>query len=160
MLQSNNEYISKSAEETKSISKLIISKLRGGTVIALSGDLGSGKTTFVKGVARELCISDTISSPTFVIIKEYNTKLPNRKSSLASIKKLVHIDCYRLKSYKDAINLGISDYFDNDFLTIIEWPEKIKEILPIDTILIKFQYLSKDKRKITVINNKKQKAKL
>lgn len=153
-MSENKEYITNSAKETENIAKIIANKFTGGTVIALSGDLGSGKTTFTKGMAKELGIKNTVSSPTFVLIKEYDVEIKNKKSN---IKKFIHIDSYRLKSYKDAIGIGINDYFNKEFITVIEWPEKIKEILPADVMLIKFQYLDKEKRKITVRYNKKEK---
>ncbi|MFC1700829.1 tRNA (adenosine(37)-N6)-threonylcarbamoyltransferase complex ATPase subunit type 1 TsaE [Patescibacteria group bacterium] len=108
-------------------------------IIAMQGDLGSGKTTFIQGVAKGLGIVEQITSPTFVIMKKYNL-----------IDYLFfHIDCYRLESSKDILDLGFEEMISRpENFIVIEWAERIKDILPDNTLWIKFEYINKNKRGI------------
>lgn len=110
--------------ETKKIARSFTKKLTGGEIVLLSGDLGVGKTTFVKGIGEELAIKRIIKSPTFSLLNIYDVK--KRK-----IKQLIHIDCYRLDGLSDLEEIGVKDYFfDPNTIIIIEWPERIeKELL-------------------------------
>lgn len=111
------------------------------------GDLGSGKTTFTKGFADFLNIEKTITSPTFVISKEYQV-------TSSSIKKLVHVDCYRLNCEEDAECIGLTEYLNGgDTVLMLEWPEKIEKILPKNCKKICFEYVDENTRKITIIDN-------
>lgn len=113
-------------------------------VIGLKGDLGSGKTTFVKGIAKALGLKQTVSSPTFVIEKIYI--LDNQE-----FKHLIHIDAYRLESGKELINLGWKEISnDSNNLIFIEWPERIEEILPKDAKEIQFKFINENTREISV----------
>ncbi len=108
-------------------------------IIALQGDLGSGKTTFTQFLAKHLGIEDKVTSPTFVIMKQYS--LPKGK--------LFHIDSYRINS-DDLKELDFNEIISTKGnIVIIEWAEKIKEILPSNKIWINFEYIDKDKRKVT-----------
>ena len=104
-------------------------------IIALSGDLGAGKTTFVQGFLRAAGVKKRITSPTFVLIKNYSiTKLPNYKN-------VFHIDCYRVKKARELSVLGAEKIFANPKnIVLIEWAEKIRRILPKKTIWIKFKH--------------------
>lgn len=117
----------KSLAEMDTFSANYLSGLAPGStarVVGLSGDLGSGKTTFVQGVARALGIPDQITSPTFVIMKSY--ELP-----ASSFKKMIHIDAYRLESARELEDLRFNELaHDPSNLIFIEWPERVKEILP------------------------------
>ena len=120
-------------------------KLKGGDIILLSGDLGAGKTTLVKGIAQGLDIKDEVTSPTFILMNIYkicNKKLKN--------KKLVHVDTYRLENENDLMEIGIEDYLGNkDTICIIEWPEKIKNLLENKKIMsVNIKHLDKNSRKI------------
>lgn len=109
------------------------------------GELGSGKTTSVKAIARVLGIEEEITSPTFVIMKNYH--LPE---TVRSIKELVHMDAYRLHGAPDAESIGLTEYLErDDVLLVIEWPENISNILPTDHKTIKFEHLEGDNRKIS-----------
>ena len=91
--------------------------------MALIGDLGSGKTTFTKGLALALKVQDNVTSPTFVLMKEYD--------SPALDGKFIHIDCYRMESEEDAISIGIDEKINNNLgVMVIEWADKIEKILP------------------------------
>lgn len=119
------------------------------TVVAISGDLGAGKTTFVQHLARELGITETVTSPTFTIIKIY----PIDGDSLFS--RLVHMDAYRVESLEELRPLRLSEIFkEPKTLICIEWAEKIKEFLPENTIYLSFETLSEDSRAITITTAK------
>jgi tRNA threonylcarbamoyladenosine biosynthesis protein TsaE len=136
--------ITKSEKETFELGKNFAKKLKGGEVIGLVGNLGAGKTVFTKGLGKGLKIKEVISSPTFVLMKIYKTKNKN-------IKSLIHIDAYRLQSEKDLEIIGIAEYLNKkDNVIIIEWPEKIKKILPKKTRYIDFSYLEEDASKRAV----------
>ncbi|MCX6806745.1 MAG: tRNA (adenosine(37)-N6)-threonylcarbamoyltransferase complex ATPase subunit type 1 TsaE [Candidatus Berkelbacteria bacterium] len=140
--------ISKSELKTQQFSQKLAKKLKGGEIIGLSGDLGSGKTTFAKGLAKGLGIKETITSPTFVLVKIYPLT-----SSLKPL-SLVHIDLYRLKNIKDIKELGLEDYLKKqNYICVIEWPEKIKQELfklSDNVIWITFKYIDKDTREIKI----------
>ena len=113
-------------------------------VVALEGDLGSGKTTFIQGLATGLGIKENILSPTFVIQKDFSLALKNYKS-------LYHIDAYRLKNPKELLELGFKDLIRNpENLIVIEWADKVKKILPKEILKIEFTNLEKNKRKIII----------
>lgn len=112
----------KDAGETFSLGERLAAYLPQGGVIALSGELGAGKTLFAKGVAEGLKVPDQVTSPTFTIINEYQGRLP-----------LFHIDAYRLEEDSgDSVieELGLEEYFNSLGVTLIEWPERIKKYLP------------------------------
>ena len=137
------EYTTNNIEETGRVAKEISQNLQGGEVLALSGNLGAGKTVFVKALAKAMGIEDNITSPTFVLMKVYDLEL-------GKISKLVHVDCYRLEGQEDLADIGLSDYlaFDNS-VVVIEWADKIIN-LPDKTIKIKIESLGGDQRRIIV----------
>jgi tRNA threonylcarbamoyladenosine biosynthesis protein TsaE len=121
-------------KETIEFAKELAKNLKGGEIIGLIGDLGAGKTVFSKGLAKGLGIKDMITSPTYVVMKVYD--VPKHQS----IKKLCHIDAYRLGSENDIEAIGAPEYLERkDTVTIIEWPDKIKKILPDYTVVYNFQ---------------------
>lgn len=132
-------FITKNDQETRSLAE----KIAKTHIFALTGDLGSGKTTFVQGFAKGLGIKDSVISPTFVLIRQH--KLPK------SQKMLFHIDLYRLENENDFENIGLSEILnDLSHFILIEWAEKAKNILPKETTWINFEILEDDKRKIVV----------
>ena len=115
-------------------------------IVGLYGDLGSGKTTFVKGIAKVFGLEKTITSPTFVIEKIY--KLKNQVCD-----NLIHIDAYRLKSGDELLNLGWKEISKNPKnIIFIEWPENVNDILPSDAKNIKFRFVDKNIREIIFLN--------
>lgn len=110
--------ITKSTQETKNIGKKLSKFLKKRDILILVGDLGSGKTTFVQGIAKGLKITDHVCSPSFTIINEYPQKIP-----------LYHIDLYRLDNNSEMASIGLEEYFEQDGITVIEWGEKIKDLL-------------------------------
>jgi len=117
------------------------------TVVALYGDLGSGKTTFVQEAARAQGVTKTVISPTFVIERVY--KLTNRK-----FERLVHIDCYRIESAKEIAAIGWKENLAHPGnLIFVEWAERIEELLPEDTLRISFEVVDETKRQIRISNS-------
>ena len=140
--------ISTSANQTKKIARLLAKDLKSGQTICLTGNLGSGKATFVQGLAQGLGIKEKITSPSFVLIKQYKIK-----SQKSKIKSLIHIDCYRLNSSQEILDLGFEEILSQKkAIIIIEWADKIKKTLPLKRLNIKFEYLSKNKRRIIFSN--------
>ncbi|MDD5071265.1 MAG: tRNA (adenosine(37)-N6)-threonylcarbamoyltransferase complex ATPase subunit type 1 TsaE [Patescibacteria group bacterium] len=136
------QIITNSEKETLAFAKKYAKKLKGGVVMGLIGNLGAGKTVFIKGLAAGLGLKKNITSPTFVIMKVYPVKK-------GKIKNFVHIDAYRLGSGRDLISIGAQEYFNRaDTLTIIEWADRVKKILPKKTKYIKMEILEGAKRKI------------
>lgn len=134
--------ITNSAIQTSKLGQEIGRACAGGEIFALNGDLGSGKTCFTQGLAKGLKIKRIINSPTFVIMKVYNV---NKKN----IKKFCHIDAYRLKSADDLIAIGANEYLNRaDTITVIEWAENIKKILPKNIKNINLKHLKDNKREI------------
>lgn len=111
---------------------------RPGQVIALTGDLGAGKTTLTKAIARGLGISETITSPTFTIVKEYRSgRLP-----------LFHFDVYRIGDIDEMYELGYEEYFFDDGLCVVEWADLIEELIPEDALRISIAYGEKEEERI------------
>ena len=127
-----------SEHETAMLAENIESEKFPNMVICLTGDLGSGKTVFVKAFANALGIEESVTSPTFNIIKEYlNGELP-----------LYHMDVYRIDDVDE--DLGIEDYYDKDGVTLIEWADMIKDELPEERLEIKFKITGEEKRSLTI----------
>ena len=125
---------SRSIEDTMELAENIESEKFPGMIICLDGELGSGKTVFVKGFAKSLGIEENITSPTFNIVKEYNVgEMP-----------LYHMDVYRLE--EDDESIGFQDYFNGGGITIIEWSELIEDSLPTERLDIKFKVIDENTR--------------
>ena len=115
-------------------------------ILALEGDLGGGKTTFLKGFAKGLGIREKILSPTFILIRKFSIK--HRTSNF---KHFYHIDCYRIEKEREILNLGFREIIkDPQNIVAIEWADKIKKILPKKVIKIKFKILGKKEREILI----------
>lgn len=143
--QNMQKHTSQSPAQTKNLAKKIAKNFQGREVLGLVGELGSGKTVFVKGLAQGLGIKQNITSPTFVLLKPYSLSLP--EASRRGIKKFIHADCYRLDKPEELLAIGIEEYLNNpNCITVIEWAEKIKKILPKRTIWINFKFGKKPGR--------------
>jgi len=113
-------------------------------VLGLKGDLGGGKTTFLQGLARGLRIREKILSPTFILMRKF--QIPNSK-----FQTFYHIDCYRIEKPKEILDLGFKEIILNPKNIIaIEWSERVKKILPKETITLKFNFINKSTRKIEI----------
>ena len=129
-----NKFTSKSVQDTMELAENIESEKFPGMVICLNGELGSGKTVFVKGFAKSLGIEETITSPTFSLIKEYTSgEMP-----------LCHMDVYRIESADHSI--GFEDYFNKDNISIIEWSDLIEDDLPAERLEITFKVIDENTR--------------
>lgn len=139
VIEMENKITTYSEKETIEIAQNLESEKFPNMVICLEGDLGSGKTVFTKGFAQALGIEETVTSPTFNIIKEYtNGELP-----------LYHMDVYRLDGKAD--DIGIEDYYTKNGITIIEWSDMISDYLPEDRLDIKFKVLDENTRTLTFV---------
>ena len=144
------EIITKSPEETKKVGRRLASALIGGEIICLSGDLGAGKTTFVQGLALGLGIKSRLISPTFILVRKYHLQPKNKNLTPNT---LFHVDLYRLEERvdKEVINLGITDVWGKkENIVVIEWAEKIKEIILDKAKWVFFENLGADERKIKI----------
>jgi len=128
-ITTNNE------DETKQLAFVLGKLLRRGDVLTLEGDLGAGKTTFTKGIAKGLGIKRNVTSPTFTILKQYEGTMP-----------LYHIDAYRLEHSEE--DIGFDEFIYGDGVTIIEWPMFIREYLPENIMKITIQFVEETKRTI------------
>ncbi|ADU28643.1 tRNA (adenosine(37)-N6)-threonylcarbamoyltransferase complex ATPase subunit type 1 TsaE [Evansella cellulosilytica] len=132
------EMKSSSIEETTQLAEKLATHLAKGDVVTLEGDLGAGKTSFTKGLAKGLGVTRNVNSPTFTIIKEYEGKHM----------MLYHMDAYRVEEeYED---LGLEEYFEGEGVTVIEWPSMIAEQLPQERLSIHIQYTGETTRNIVI----------
>lgn len=144
------EIISDSLQKTKKTGEILAkealrTKSNKALVFLLKGDLGSGKTSFVQGFAKGLGIKEKITSPTFVLMKNFEIK------KKAKFNNFFHIDCYRIKNSKEIIDLKFQKIVSSsENIIIIEWPDKIKKLLPKNSIIIKFKLIDLKTRKITL----------
>ena len=143
------KFFSQNPSQTKKIGwilakEILKTKTNRPFVLSLIGDLGGGKTTFLQGFAKGLGIKEKILSPSFVILKRFKIKD-------LRFKNFYHIDCYRLEKPKEILDLGFKEIVSNPKnLVAIEWAERIKKILPKKTLILRFDFLNRDQRTISV----------
>ncbi len=134
------EYLSKDEQQTILLAQKISGCLNKGDILCLFGDLGSGKTTFVKGLAKGLKVKDEpVSSPTFVLMNSYQGRLP-----------IYHFDLYRLNDSAAILNIGIEEFFYGDGVAVIEWAERLKELMPKEFLSITLEHRSLQERLILI----------
>ena len=129
--------VTNSSEETTEYAKEIASNFIQGEIYGFRGDLASGKTTFIKGLLSGLGYQGMVNSPTFTLINEYNANC-----------KVIHIDCYREDDVERWIQLGIMEYFNSNYIILIEWPKIIDSILPENVNYINFKNIDSNTRRI------------
>ncbi|MYL35734.1 tRNA (adenosine(37)-N6)-threonylcarbamoyltransferase complex ATPase subunit type 1 TsaE [Pontibacillus yanchengensis] len=134
-MSSNHTLSTVSPEETTGFAEKLASLLHAGDVLTLEGDLGAGKTTFTKGLAKGLGVKRTVNSPTFTIVKEYEGRLP-----------LYHLDVYRLEDSDE--DIGFDEYFHGDGVSVVEWAHFIEPYLPKRRLDIRISYIGETERKI------------
>lgn len=153
------KYLVKNEKELENIAEKLVDDLNnyhdnGAKVIALYGNLGAGKTTFTKEIANYLKIQEKITSPTFNILKSFeikNSELQTKSGEMIKFKKLIHIDTYRLDLPQELERLGFKELLnDTDNLIVIEWPEIVEEILPENTVRVKFEILDSTTRELSI----------
>ena len=135
------EIICSNLDETQKLATEFAQSLFGGEVVTLSGDLGAGKTTFTQCLAKSLCITEPVTSPTFTLMNQYHSgKI-----------KLYHFDMYRIEDIDEILETGLTEYFgEKDAVCIIEWAENIKPLLPKKLIKISIQKLGETQRKFII----------
>ncbi|MBV1817373.1 tRNA (adenosine(37)-N6)-threonylcarbamoyltransferase complex ATPase subunit type 1 TsaE [Bacteroidales bacterium MSK.15.36] len=134
------EIVLKGLEDTEKFGYRLGSLLEGGDIVCLTGDLGAGKTTLTKSIAKGLDVKDYITSPTFALINEYKGRVP-----------VYHFDVYRLEGIEDVIDLGFEEYFYSKGVTIIEWGDKIEKFLPEDILTVEMNRGKTDNERIVSI---------
>jgi tRNA threonylcarbamoyladenosine biosynthesis protein TsaE len=167
-------FTTNSAKQTQKLGEMLASELCGGEIICLSGELGSGKTTFAQGVLKGLGAKGPYTSPTFVVMKHYKCKFSifnfqfSNKSKILKLKKpkkyqipdtkyqilnVYHIDAYRV-SVKDILELGWEEIIaGKNNVVIVEWAERMKKIIPKKAIWLRFEHKGKEKREIMICEN-------
>lgn len=134
------KFKSNSVKETIEFGRKFAEELKAGDVVCLEGDLGAGKTHFVKGIASGFGIDqEKVNSPTFTLINEYYGEIP-----------IFHFDCYRLKTIQEALEIGIEEYLYGEGVSVIEWPSKIKELIPEYAIQIEIKHEGTSERSILI----------
>ncbi|MBW4827838.1 MAG: tRNA (adenosine(37)-N6)-threonylcarbamoyltransferase complex ATPase subunit type 1 TsaE [Clostridiaceae bacterium] len=134
------EIVLKGLEYTEKFGYKLGSLLKGGDIVCLTGDLGAGKTTLTKSIAKGLDVKDYVTSPTFALINEYKGRVP-----------VYHFDVYRLEGIEDVIDLGFEEYFYSKGVTIIEWGDKIEKFLPEDILTVEMNRGKTDNERIVSI---------
>lgn len=128
----------KSPEATRRLGVILGRQLQRQDVVALIGEIGAGKTTFVQGIARGLGVPPhTVASPSFVFIREYHGRIP-----------LYHADLFRLERMPEAASVGLEEYYDADGVTVIEWANRLPEVLPEEFLEIRFETLDPRTRRL------------
>lgn len=127
-----------SLENIATIAKTIVASVKNKTLL-FYGEMGVGKTTLIKEICKQLGVLDTISSPTFSLVNEYQT---------STEEKVFHFDFYRIEDEEEALDMGIEDYFYTNEWCLIEWPENIQNLLPLDAVKIELKILENGQRNI------------
>ena len=133
------EFISNSQLETEEVGRKLAEKLPGGSVVAMYGDLGAGKTAFVRGMAKGMGLSCRVSSPTFTIVNEYLGE-----------RELIHFDMYRLSSADELFDIGWEDYLSRGAVCAVEWSENVQDAFFGDEVVVRIEKLNDTDRKITI----------
>jgi tRNA threonylcarbamoyladenosine biosynthesis protein TsaE len=128
-------------EDIKQAAKQFVETMGENTVFAFYGKMGAGKTTFIKAVCEELGVADTVTSPTFAIVNEYEA---------AGGRPIYHFDFYRIKKVSEAYDMGCEEYFYSGHPCFIEWPELIEEVLPEETVNVTIEALSNGERRLVL----------
>jgi tRNA threonylcarbamoyladenosine biosynthesis protein TsaE len=135
--QRSLDFVSHAPEQTARLGVRLGERLQPGDLLCLSGELGSGKTTFAAGVGRGWGVLEPVTSPSFVLVNEYR-----RADGL----RLWHLDCYRLASGAEALALGFDDLLDGGGVMLVEWPERILEVLPPERLNVRLRWVEAEKR--------------
>lgn len=133
----------KNIDHIQQAAREFIDIIGNNTIFAFYGNMGAGKTTFIKAVCEELGVEDVINSPTFAIVNEYMTGQGDT---------IYHFDCYRINKIVEALDMGCQDYFDSGNVCFIEWPENIDSLLPDDTAAVRITVNDDNSRTITIDN--------
>lgn len=145
----------RSEAETRAVAARFGKTFKGGEIVALYGDLGAGKTVWVKGMSEGLCIRERVLSPTFVLLQCHEIKRSGSKNKELGIRELCHVDAYRLKSAKELLDIGIEDYLGvKDIVIVIEWADGVEELLAGKKVIrVEFKFGEKEEERIIEIFN-------
>ena len=144
-------FITTNARQTKELGEMLAQEIKGGEIICLEGELGSGKTIFTQGFLKGLGIEGPYTSPTFVVMKQYTRKLSGKNNR--EKQSIYHIDAYRVDS-KNVLKLGWEEITaDKNNVIIIEWANKIRKIIPKNSLWVKFKWKNENKREVSILNN-------
>jgi tRNA threonylcarbamoyladenosine biosynthesis protein TsaE len=138
-LSAERSFLTRSAEDTEAAGERLGRALQAGDVVALTGELGAGKTCFIRGLTRGLGVGTPATSPTFVLINEYQGRLA-----------VHHVDAYRTDSFTELMELGLPELFDEGGVTLIEWADKVEPLLPPRTIRVHIVGVGDEPRRITI----------
>lgn len=155
----NNEeiYLTKTSEETKKLAQNIAKTIKSGVFLAFYGNLGSGKTTFIQGLAEGLGIKRRFISPTFIIVRHYVIQIKNQKPKIKittqNLQSFYHIDLYRMDNVDDLLGIGLDEIIeDKNNIVAVEWAEKLGDMLPKKRIEFYFKYIDENSREIRIKN--------
>jgi tRNA threonylcarbamoyladenosine biosynthesis protein TsaE len=131
--------ISESPAETQALGERLGARLAAGAVVACIGALGAGKTCFLQGLARGLGVTSAVTSPTFVLVNQYRGRLP-----------VYHLDAYRTESLTELLDIGVEELMHGDGVTVIEWADKLRPLLPAHTVTVTISGLGDEPRRIAI----------
>jgi len=137
--QDSLDFISHSEVQTRRLGARLAEFLNPGDVLALMGDLGSGKTRWVQGVCQGLAVTDPVTSPTFTLVNEYQGRLP-----------IYHVDLYRITNPVEVLTFGLEDYLYGSGVVLIEWADRAQDFLPDDYLTVELYYIEETKRRIVL----------
>ena len=136
-----SSFLSKNTEETVNLGKRLAGVLEKGDIVCLFGDLGSGKTTFTKGIAKGLKIKEElVNSPSFILMNEYDGKFP-----------LFHFDLYRIDNVREVFAIGYEEFLYDDGVAVVEWAQRLGEFLPKDYLKVQFFHKKENERVIKIL---------
>jgi tRNA threonylcarbamoyladenosine biosynthesis protein TsaE len=134
-----DKFISKSEDETVRLGRDFAGRLSAGSFVGLYGDLGAGKTQFVKGICEAFVVKEIVNSPTFTIVNEYHGTLP-----------VFHIDLYRMKNVEEILNIGFDEYIEAGGVCLVEWAEKLDGIIPEKRFEVRMSVIDDSTREISI----------
>jgi tRNA threonylcarbamoyladenosine biosynthesis protein TsaE len=137
-------HITRSAEETQALGMQLVQTLKRGSLVAFRGDLGAGKTCMIQGICQALGVADYVTSPTFILINEYDGQLA------AEPVAVYHFDLYRLSGADELEELGAMEYFYGAGICLVEWAERAGDSLPAERVEVELQYLGDCERRVVV----------
>ncbi len=135
------EIVIESLEELDEVADALLASLNGRTVVALHAPMGAGKTTLISALMRRLGSEDVVTSPTFALVNQYYT---------ATRERVFHFDFYRINSIAEAFDMGYEEYFYSGELCLVEWPERVEQLLPDDTMVVKIEILGDTSRRFVM----------
>lgn len=133
------EVSTRGPDETRALARAVAQAVEPGALIALEGDLGAGKTTFVQGFAEALEAQEPVASPTFVLLRVYRGRLP-----------IYHFDAYRLEGVHELDDIGAEEYFWGDGVSLVEWADRIAEALPGDRMRVHIEHVGENERRLRI----------